>query len=142
MAIWFENTFAKVWQITKRDAKYTNFKVSTSEKDKKSGEYKNSYWLATAVGHAHNQINCGEVNENDRVTIKKGKITNEPYKDDEGNWKNTVKIVVFEFGSDNDNGSDGGDNPPPKKKKAPPKKSAPEPEEEKSDVISEDELPF
>lgn len=154
MAIWFENCYAKIWKITKKEEKYTNFTMSTSEKDRQhEGKYINSNWLGTAIGHAHNQIANGEIEAGDRVTIAKGKVLIDSYQDKDGEYHNATKVVVTEFSIE---GRDEDDAPPKKSKKVPPKKdkvppkkskAKPEPEDDDEDdgVISDEEdgeLPF
>ena len=150
MAIFFNNAYCKIWDIKREEEKYTQFTMTTSEKDK-DGKYINSNWLATAIGHAHNQMANGEVGAGDRTQIAKGKVVTEKYEDKEGNKRSITKVIVFEFNIEDD----GEEKAPPKKKKeVPPKKKAapkkkPEPveedEDEESDVISDEddsELPF
>ena len=87
--------FAKVWKIDKKD-KYADLQISTSEKIEKDGktDYINSSWFARAVGKAFNQVK--DINEGDRVTITKAKLSNEPYEKD-GKKRSAFKFVVLEF---------------------------------------------
>ena len=109
--------FAKVWKIDKKD-KYADLRISTSEKVEKDGntEYVNSNWFARAVGKAFNQLK--DINEGDRVTITKAKLSNEQYEKD-GEKRSAFRFVVLEFESkedanapENDNTSDSEENLP------------------------------
>lgn len=90
-----DKIFAKVWKIEKKD-KYAELRISTSEKVEKDGntEYINSNWFARAVGKAFNQLK--NIEEGDRVTITKAKLSNELYEKD-GQKKSAFKFVVLEF---------------------------------------------
>lgn len=89
--------FAKVWNVEVKD-KYTELRISTSEKVEKDGkkDYINSNWFARAVGKAHNQAK--NFNKGDSVVITKAKLSNEPYEKD-GQKKSVFKFVVLEFES-------------------------------------------
>ena len=89
--------FAKVWNVEAKD-KYTDLRISTSEKFEKDGktDYINSNWFARAVGKAHNQAK--NLNKGDSVTITKAKLSNEPYEKD-GQKKSAFKFVILEFES-------------------------------------------
>ena len=89
--------FAKVWK-TDVKKKYTDLRISTSEKVEKDGEttYINSNWFARAIGKAHNQAK--NLKEGDRVTITKAKLSNEQYEKD-GEKRSVLKFVVLEFES-------------------------------------------
>ena len=109
--------FAKVWKIDKKD-KYADLRISTSEKVEKDGntEYVNSNWFVRVVGKAFNQLK--DINEGDRVTITKAKLSNEQYEKD-GEKRSAFRFVVLEFESkedanapENDNTSDSEENLP------------------------------
>ena len=89
--------FAKVWKTDVKE-KYTDLRISTSEKIEKNGEtsYINSNWFARAIGKAHNQAK--NFKEGDRVTITKAKLSNEPYEKD-GEKRSAFKFVILEFES-------------------------------------------
>ena len=92
-----DKIFAKVWKIDKKE-RYADLRISTSEKVEKNGEtsYINSNWFARAVGKAFNQLK--NINEGDRVTITKAKLSNEPYEKD-GEKRSAFKFVILEFES-------------------------------------------
>ena len=88
-----DTIFAKVWKVEKAE-KYLDLQVTTSEKDKE-GNYINSGWFPRLIGHAFNALK-DTIKEGDTIVITKCKITNERYKDDEGNTKSRFKFVVLE----------------------------------------------
>lgn len=92
--------FAKVWNVEAKD-KYTDLRISTSEKVDKDGEvsYINSNWFVRALGKAHNQAKT--FNKGDNVVITKAKLSNEPYEKD-GQKRSVFKFVVLEFESKED----------------------------------------
>ena len=93
--------FAKIWNVDAKE-KYTDLRISTSEKVEKDGEtsYINSNWFARAIGKAHNQAKT--LAEGDRVTITKAKLSNELYEKN-GEKRNVFKFVVLEFESNEEN---------------------------------------
>lgn len=135
---WINNAFAKVWSIDSKE-KYDDLRISTSEKDsREEGKYINSNWFAHAIGHAHQQIANGEIKEGDRVTIAKGKVSNESYEDKDGNKKSALRVTILEFG-DNGNGT-----APANKKNKPNATNSKKSNKKESDFaeISDEELPF
>lgn len=90
----FENgAYAKVWKVFRREEKYIDVSADTSEKDT-DGKWRNSKWDMRLVGHAKNDLK--DIQEGERIVITSAKITNESYKDKEGNWKTSLKVVVLE----------------------------------------------
>ena len=89
--------YAKVWNVEPKE-KYTDLRISTSEKVEKDGEtsYINSNWFARAVGKAHNQAK--NLGQGDNVIITKAKLSNELYEKD-GQKRSVFKFVVLEFES-------------------------------------------
>jgi hypothetical protein len=95
--IYFKDTYAKVWKIEDM-GKYAQVQFSTSRKDKKSGEYLNSSWsYVNFVGDAYKKI--GELSEGDRILIKSGNISKEPYMNtnNEKSWPKYPKLAVFDW---------------------------------------------
>jgi len=86
-------TYGRVWKVTKSE-KYIDLQISTSEKDSQ-GATVYSQWYPRVVGHAFNTIK-DKVKEGDTVMITKAKLSQEKYKDKEGNTKYGLKFVVFE----------------------------------------------
>lgn len=87
-------TFATVWKAERKD-KYTDVRLSTSIKDKKTNEYTNSNWFTRFVGEAHKK--CSNLNERDRIIITRFAISNEMYTDGEGNKKSAFKFIVLDY---------------------------------------------
>ena len=92
--------FAKVWNVDVKE-KYTDLRISTSEKIEKDGNtsYINSNWFARAIGKAHNQAKV--LSQGDSVVITKAKLSNESYEKD-GQKRSAFKFVVLEFESKED----------------------------------------
>ena len=90
--------YVKIWKIFKAkkdDAKYVNLSVSTSEKNQ-DGEYENSSWYATAVGHAFQQWKAGDIKEGESYAIR-GKLTNVRRQDDDEEWVDNYRLTIFDF---------------------------------------------
>ena len=85
--------YAKVWKITRREEKYLDLRISTSEKDLE-GNYINSTWFPRLIGHAFNSLK-DKVKEGDRIVITKAKLTNESYEKD-GVTKSAFKFLILE----------------------------------------------
>lgn len=90
------SSYFTVWDIDVSD-KYTTLKLSTSRKDKDSGEYKNSNWsYVRAVGKAH-QLAKG-LKQRDRITNVNFSMECEPYvKDGVKQFPKSPRITFFEF---------------------------------------------
>jgi hypothetical protein len=103
---------AFVWEITDKGS-YALVKMSTSRKDKESGEYISSNWsFVRFVGKAKN---ITEVEPKTRIVIKSGGISQEPYmKDGEKTYPKNPQIVVFawDYPEDNPNRNSSMDTPP------------------------------
>jgi len=113
--IYIKDQRANVWTIENK-GNYTQVKLGTSRKDKQTGEYKNSNWsFVRFVGEAHKKAQS--LSEKDRIVIKGGGISQEPYTDQQGNraWPKSPQIVVFDFEMytpDSKPSSGGMDTPP------------------------------
>ena len=92
--------YAKVWNVDVKE-KYTDLRVSTSEKVEKDGNtsYINSNWFVRAVGKGHNQAK--NFSQGDNVIITKAKLSNELYEKD-GQKRSVFKFVALEFESKED----------------------------------------
>lgn len=149
--IWFE-TNGTIWKVDFFE-NYARINFSTSSKDK-NGEYHNSSWFANAVGKAFDFLHY--VERGDFVHMK-GRITNERYQDEYGNWINPKSPSLLIYDMYYFDESEGGnmDNPPQvvteneatKKKSAKPagRKTTnirPPDEENEEDSYEDDELPF
>jgi hypothetical protein len=95
--IYFKDNYAKVWKI-KDKGNYAQVQFSTSRKDKQSGEYLNSSWsFVNFVGDAYKKIS--NLSEGDRIVIKGGTISREPYMDATNTrvWPKYPKLTVFDW---------------------------------------------
>ena len=93
--------FAKVWNVDVKE-KYTDLRISTSEKVEKDGNtsYINSNWFARAVGKAHNQAK--NLKQGDNIVITRAKLSNELYEKD-GQKRSALKFTVLELESKEEN---------------------------------------
>lgn len=143
---YIKDTYAKVWKTMRTKEKFTDLKISTSEKDQ-DGNYKNYTWFIRCLGAAHNKAK--KVGEGTRIKILKGKIINENRKDEDGNWLpygSCITILVFDFEIMNDNNDDSEDEPKKtSKKKSSNKKESTKKKQEVDDEEEDDEdidVPF
>lgn len=131
-------TYAKVWKI-ERQEKYTNLKLSTSEKDK-NGQIIYSNWYARAIGHAHNAL--ANVQEGDRIVVDTVKFSNETKTLQDGTKKAYFEVLILDASvADRDGFANAPQSAPANTAGAEPKSAGNAPSNSaKSD--SEDELPF
>lgn len=122
---WVKNRYAKIWKIFDAKEKYVDLSVSTSEKTP-DNTYVNSRWPARAIGKAFNQVKKGDITEGEQYAILKAKLSNEQYKDDSGEWKSALRLLILEFAPAGSDDADGGEDlpEPPASKAAPPRKDA------------------
>ncbi len=86
-------TYATVWDV-KKNEKYIDLQVSTSEKDPE-GKWLNSSWYPRAIGHANNSLK--EVKRGDRILITKAKFSNERYENPETHEKKSrFRFLILE----------------------------------------------
>lgn len=107
------DSFFTVWRGTIHD-KYAEFSLSTSRKDRRTDEYKNSNWnYVRFVGDAFEQ--CKKLKERDRITGVTFALECEPYKDKTGEtvYPKSPRITIFSF--------EMADDVPQTKKRAPTK---------------------
>lgn len=88
-----KNAFATVWTVESKE-KFTQARISTSEKEKDTDKYVNSNWTARFVGKAKDA--AASLKEKDRITIVSGKVTNTMYEKD-GEKKSFLQVVIFDF---------------------------------------------
>lgn len=90
------NSFLKIWNIEDKDG-YAEVKMSSSRKDRKSGEYINSYFsFVKFTYHAYDKIK--KMSVGDKITDVQFSLSMEPYvKNGEKIWPKSVKITVFDF---------------------------------------------
>ena len=90
---YFKGTaYAKVWNVERKE-KYTSLRFSTSEKDQ-NGDFRYSSWFGRAIGHAHNAL--ANVKQGDRIIINACKLTNEGVKDEQGNIRSYLNVVILD----------------------------------------------
>jgi hypothetical protein len=85
-----QKIYAKVWKIQETQEKFTKLQVSTSEKGENNGEYKNSGWFITCIGHAKNSLK--DVKESDTIIITRAKLTNEYNKEKKQSYFNFIVL--------------------------------------------------
>ena len=130
--------YARVWKVTKKE-KYSEARLTTSKKDKNTGEYKQdfSHNFVRFVGKAHRDISELNIPEKGiNIQILDGETTNEYSKEKEQTYTN---YAVYDFTVAESNGNNGGSQ----KKAAAPvaQKSAPKQQTSSADD-ADDELPF
>lgn len=85
-----------IWKIEDKST-HALVQMTSSRKDKKTNEYKNSTWsFVRFVGEAYKKI--GSLSEKDRIIVQGG-VSKEPYNDKDGNKKypENPQIVVFNW---------------------------------------------
>lgn len=98
--MWFiKDNYATIWKMEDK-GNYSLGQVSTSRKEKTTGEYANSPWsFVRFVGKAHEK-SASLINKEGytRIKVILGGISREPYmKDGERLWPKNPAIVVFDF---------------------------------------------
>ena len=93
---WVSNRYAKLWKVFRETDKYVDCSVGTSEK-KQDGTYENSSWNARLIGKALNQYKKGDLEEGEQYAIR-GKLTNVRYQDENGDWRDSYRLIVLETG--------------------------------------------
>lgn len=85
-------SYAKIWEIKEIKDKYSEIRISTSKKDKDSGEYSQDFGgKVRLVGQAHEQMKY--MSEGDKFKILRCGVTN---KWDEEKKRMYVNYVIFE----------------------------------------------
>lgn len=129
--IFFKDNYATIWEVDNK-GKYSVVRMTTSRKDKQSGEWLNSNWsFARFFGEAHAALDG--IERGARVVIS-GTVDAEPYVNKEGQkvYPQSPNIKVFQLAL-----SESADVTP----KGKPKMDTP-PTTVKSGKVSSDELPF
>ena len=86
-------SFAKLWEIRKREEKYTDIRISTSRKNKETGNYEQDFGdFARLVGKAHEAAE--DLNDGDRFKIIKCGVENRYNKEKKVTYYN---FVIFEI---------------------------------------------
>jgi len=93
-----EGQIVKVWSWEDK-GKYAVVRMSSSRKDKITGEYKSSNWaFVRFVGEAYNKIKNGELNEGDLIELHGCTISLESYVDNNiKKYPKSPSIVVFNW---------------------------------------------
>jgi hypothetical protein len=104
-------TYATLWSIEDKGT-YSLVRMSTSRKDKNTGQYVNSNWSwVRFVKTAHEKL--ADVKVRDRITITSMSFSNEPYvKDGETCYPKNPSLVVFDFQTEAQDNSEGYDAAP------------------------------
>lgn len=91
------NGYATVWEVKKGNGNYTDVRISTSRKDKQSGEYVTDFsgWVRF-IGTAHQM--AGNLNVKDRIKIGDCEVTNTYDKEKKVTYTN---FAVFSFETTN-----------------------------------------
>ena len=84
-------SYATVWKVEDK-GKYCSGRISTSKKDKRTGNYVNSNWQIRFIGHSFEPAKA--LKEKDKITITNGFIENIWDKENNRNW---LTLVVFDF---------------------------------------------
>lgn len=86
------NSYAKIWEIKNISDNYSDVRISTSKKDKDSGEYSQDFGdTVRLVGQAHEQMKY--MSEGDKFKILRCGVTN---KWDKEKKRMYVNYVIFE----------------------------------------------
>ena len=130
---WVNTRYAKIWKIFHPAEKYCDLSVGTSEK-KPDETYVNSTWPARCIGKALNQVKNNTIEEGGTYAIVQAKLSNERYKGDDGEWHDSLRLLIMEFApSGTDASAPESDNSAPKRAAAKPaakpaaKKTTPKP---------------
>lgn len=86
-------SYAKLWEIRERKEKYTDIRISTSKKNKETGNYEQDFGdFARLVGKAHEAAE--DLNDGDRFKIIKCGVENRYNKEKKVTYYN---FVIFEI---------------------------------------------
>lgn len=86
-------SYAKLWEIRDRKEKYTDIRISTSRKNKETGNYEQDFGdFARLVGKAHEAAE--DLNDGDRFKIIKCGVENRYNKEKKVTYYN---FVIFEI---------------------------------------------
>jgi len=86
-------SYAKIWEIKEIKDKYSEIRISTSQKDKNSGEYRQDFGaFVRMVGQAHQQL--AYMSEGDKFKILRCGVENSYNKEKKTTYTN---YVIFEI---------------------------------------------
>ena len=94
------DSFLTFWEITRDEQNYCEAKLSSSRKDKVSGEWKNSNWsFVRFVGQAAKDVRT--LQPKDKITNVRFSMECEPYTDKTGQrvYPKSPRLCVFIFDS-------------------------------------------
>ena len=84
-------SYATVWKIEDK-GKYCSGRISSSKKDRRTGNYVNSNWNVRFIGNACDPAKS--LRERDKIIITNGFIENIWDKENNRNW---LTLIVFDF---------------------------------------------
>ena len=91
-----QGSYAYIWEIKQRADKYTDARISTSKKDKESGEYHQDFGaFVRFVGNAHEKM--ARLSERDHFQIGKCGVENKYDKEKKATYTN---YLVFDIETD------------------------------------------
>lgn len=104
-------SYAKLWEIRDRKEKYTDIRISTSRKNKETGNYEQDFGdFARLVGKAHEAAE--DLNDGDRFKIIKCGVENRYNKEKKVTYYNFVIFEIEPVESEpSKDGSDDEENP-------------------------------
>ena len=112
--LYFKDQFVTIWKVEEEENRST-VTMSSSRKDKKTGEYHNSNWsFVSFVGEAHKKIQKEGLAEKAKIRVN-GSFNWEPYlKEGVKTWAKNPRIVVFGYSLPEESGNGGSrmDTPP------------------------------
>lgn len=89
-------SYATIWQVKKIEEKYSEMRISTSSKDKTTGEYSQDFGaFVRFVGKAHQEAQ--HLGERDRFKIVRCGVTNEYNKEKQTTF---TRYLIFEIETD------------------------------------------
>lgn len=85
--------YAKIWEIKAINGKYSDIRISTSKKDKNTGEYSQDFGgFVRMVGQAHSQMSY--LHEGDKFKIVRCGVENSYNKEKKTTYNN---FIIFEI---------------------------------------------
>ena len=100
-------SYAKIWEIKEGKGNYTDIRISTSKKDKETGDYKQDFGgYVRMVGQAHKAMD--NLKESDSFKIIRCGVENHYNKEKKTTYNN---FVIFEVETDEKEAPADDDNP-------------------------------
>lgn len=89
-------SYAKIWEIKRKEDKFTDIRISTSKKDRETGKYSQDFGgFVRMVGQAHTAMD--HLEENDSFKIIRCGVENSYNKEKKTTYNN---FVIFEVETD------------------------------------------